>query len=87
MKIVISNAIHGGLDQAINEVAKAYIQKYDPRQARQNLGPFASIVNSFPTREVVIGFATRDRSIKEMQLALFDYNDSVRQFAEAAVRR
>lgn len=87
MKIVISNTMHGGLDQAINEVAKAYIQKYDPRQARQNLGPFASIVNAFPTREVVIGFATRDRSIKEMQLALFDYNDSVRQFAEAAVRR
>lgn len=87
MKIVISNTMHGGLDQAINEVAKAYIQKYDPQQARQNMGPFASIINAFPTREVVIAFATRDRSIKEMQLALFDYNDSVRQFAETAVRR
>ncbi len=87
MKIVISNVMHGSLDQGINEIAKAYIQKYDPRQARQNIGPFASIVNAFPTREVVIGFATRDRSIKEMQLALFDYNDSVRQFAEAAARR
>ena len=36
---------------------------------------------------IVIGFATKDRSIKEMQLALFDYNDSVRQFAETAARR
>ena len=87
MKILISNVMHGGLDQAINEVAKAYIQKYDPRQARQNLGPLASIVNGFPTREVVIAFATRDRSVREMQLALFEYNDSVRQFAEAAARR
>lgn len=87
MKILISNTMHGALDQGINEIAKAYIQKYDPRQARQNLGPFASIVNAFPTRELVIGFATKDRSIKEMQLALFDYNDSVRQFAEAAARR
>lgn len=87
MKMLISNTMHGALDQGINEIAKAYIQKYDPRQARQNLGPFASIVNAFPTREVVIGFATKDRSIKEMQLALFDYNDSVRQFAETAVRR
>lgn len=87
MKIVISNVMHGGLDQGINEIAKAYIQRYDPRQARQNLGTFASIVNAFPTREVVIGFATRDRSTKEMQLALFDYNDSVRQFAEVAARR
>lgn len=87
MKIMISNIMHTGLDQAINETAKAYIQKYDPRQARQNMGPFASIVNSFPTREVVIAFAARDRSIREMQLALFDYNDSVRQFAETAVRR
>ena len=87
MKIVISNTMHGALDQGINEIAKAYIQKYDPRQARQNMGPFASILNAFPTRELVIGFATKDRSIKEMQLALFDYNDSVRQFAEAAARR
>ena len=87
MKIVISNTMHGALDQVINEVAKAYIQKYDPKQARQNMGPFASIINAFPTREVVIAFATRDRSIKDMQLALFDYNDSVRQFAETAVRR
>lgn len=87
MKIVISNTMHGALDQGINEIAKAYIQKYDPRQARQNMGPFASIVNAFPTREVVIAFATRDRSIRDMQLALFEYNDSVRQFAEAAVRR
>ena len=87
MKIVISNVMHGGLDQAINEIAKAYVQKYDPRQARQNMGALASIVNAFPTREVVIGFATRDRSVREMQLALFEYNDSVRQFAEAAARR
>lgn len=87
MKVMISNVMHASLDQVINEIAKAYIQKYDPRQARQNMGPFASIVNAFPTREVVIGFATRDRSIKEMQLALFDYNDSVRQFAETAARR
>lgn len=87
MKIVISNTMHGALDQGINEIAKAYIQKYDPRQARQNMGPFASILNAFPTRELVIGFATKDRSIKEMQLALFDYNDSVRQFAETAARR
>lgn len=87
MKILISNTMHGALDQTINEIAKAYIQKYDPRQARQNLGPLASIVNAFPTREVVIAFATRDRSVREMQLALFEYNDSVRQFAEAAVRR
>lgn len=87
MKIVISNTMHGSLDQVINEVAKAYIQKYDPRQARQNLGPFASIVNAFPAREMVIAFATKDRSVREMQLALFEYNDSVRQFAEAAVRR
>lgn len=87
MKIVISKTMHGALDQGINEIAKAYIQKYDPRQARQNLGPFASIVNAFPTRELVIGFATKDRSIREMQLALFDYNDSVRQFAETAARR
>ena len=87
MKIVISNTMHGALDQGINEIAKAYIQKYDPRQARQNMGPFVSILNAFPTRELVISFATKDRSIKEMQLALFDYNDSVRQFAEAAARR
>jgi hypothetical protein len=87
MKILISNTMHGGLDQVINEVAKAYIQKYDPRQARQNLGPLASIVNGFPTREVVIAFSTRDRSVREMQLALFEYHDSVRQFAETAVRR
>jgi hypothetical protein len=87
MKILISNTMHGALDQGINEIAKAYIQKYDPRQARQNMGPFASVVNAFPTRELVIAFATKDRSIKEMQLALFDYNDSVRQFAETAVRR
>ncbi len=87
MKILISNVMHGGLDQVINEVAKAYIQKFDPKQARQNLGPLASIVNGFPTREVVIAFATRDRSIREMQLALFEYNDSVRLFAETAVRR
>ncbi|MDP1947332.1 MAG: hypothetical protein Q8L77_07510 [Nitrospirota bacterium] len=87
MKIVISNTMHGALDQGINEIAKAYIQKYDPRQARQNMGAFASILNAFPTRELVISFATKDRSIKEMQLALFDYNDSVRQFAEVAARR
>jgi hypothetical protein len=87
MKILISNVMHGGVDQMINEIAKAYIQKYDPRQARQQMGPFASIVDAFPTREVVIAFATRDRSIREMQLALFDYNDSVRQFAETAARR
>ena len=87
MKVMISNVMHAGLDQAINEMAKAYIQKYDPRQARQNMGPFASIVNAFPTREVVIAFATKDRSIREMQLALFEYHDSVKQFAEAAVRR
>ncbi|MDO8357577.1 MAG: hypothetical protein Q7U76_14410 [Nitrospirota bacterium] len=87
MKILISNTMHGALDQSINEIAKAYIQKYDPRQARQNMGPFVSILNAFPTRELVISFATKDRSIKEMQLALFDYNDSVRQFAEAAARR
>jgi hypothetical protein len=82
-----SQAMHGALDQLINEVAKAYIQKYDPRQARQTMGPFAAVVNSFPTRDVVIAFATKDRSVKEMQLALFDYNDSVRQLAETAVRR
>jgi hypothetical protein len=87
MKILISNVMHGALDQLINEIAKAYIQKYDPRQARQQMGAFASIVDAFPTREVVIAFATRDRSIREMQLALFDYNDSVRQFAETAARR
>jgi hypothetical protein len=87
MKILISNVMHGGVDQMINEIAKAYIQKYDPRQARQQIGAFASIVDAFPTREVVIAFATRDRSIREMQLALFDYNDSVRQFAETAARR
>lgn len=87
MKIVISNTMHGALDQSINEIAKAYIQKYDPRQARQNMGPFVSILNAFPARELVISFATKDRSIKEMQLALFDYNDSVRQFAEVAARR
>lgn len=87
MKVVISNVMHGGLDQVIDETAKAYIQKKDPRQFRQNLGPLASILNAFPTREVMIAFATRDRSIREMQLALFEYNDSVRQFAEVAVRR
>ncbi len=87
MKIVISNVMHGGLDQLINETTKAYIQRQDPKQFRQNLGPLASIVNAFPTREVVIAFATRDRSIRDMQLALFEYNDSVRQFAEAAARR
>lgn len=87
MKILISNTMHGALDQTINEIGKAYIQKYDPRQARQNLGPLASIVNAFPTREVVIAFATRDRSVREMQLALFEYNDSVRLFAETALRR
>jgi hypothetical protein len=87
MKILISNVMHGGVDQTINEIAKAYIQKYDPRQARQQMGAFASIVDAFPTREVVIAFATRDRSIREMQLALFEYNDSVRQFAEMAARR
>ncbi len=87
MKIIISNVMHSGVDQTINEIAKAYIQKYDPRQARQQMGPLAPIVDAFPTREVVIAFATRDRSIREMQLALFEYNDSVRQFAETAVRR
>jgi hypothetical protein len=87
MKISISNVMHGALDQAMNEIAKAYVQKYDPRQTRQQIGALASIVNSFPTREVVIAFATRDRSIREMQLALFEYHDSVRQFAETAVRR
>jgi hypothetical protein len=87
MKILISNVMHSGVDQMINEIAKAYIQKYDPRQARQQMGAFASIVDAFPTREVVIAFATRDRSIREMQLALFEYNDSVRQFAETAARR
>jgi hypothetical protein len=87
MKILISNVMHSGVDQMINEIAKAYIKKYDPRQARQQMGAFASIVDAFPTREVVIAFATRDRSIREMQLALFEYNDSVRQFAETAARR
>lgn len=87
MKIVISNTMHGALDHVINEATKAYLQNYDPKQARQQMGPFASIVNAFPTREVVIAFATRDRSIREMQLALFDYHDSVRQFAETAARR
>lgn len=85
--IVTSNVMHGALDQAINEIEKAYIQKYDPHQTRQNLGPFASIVKAFPTRDVVIAFATRDRSVREMQFALFDYHDSVRRFAETAVRR
>ena len=87
MKIVIANTMHGALDHVINEATKAYVQKYDPKQIRQQMGPFASIVNAFPTREVVIAFATRDRSIREMQLALFDYHDSVRQFAETAARR
>lgn len=87
MKIVISNTMHGALDHVMTEATKAYVQKYDPKQVRQQMGPFASIVNAFPAREVVVAFATRDRSIREMQLALFDYHDSVRQFAETAARR
>ena len=86
-KVVISTTMHGALDQVINEMTKAYVQNYDPQQVRQQLGPFASVANAFPTRDVVIAFATRDRSIREMQLALFDYNDSILKFADTAVRQ
>jgi hypothetical protein len=71
----------------VNEIAKTYIHKYAPRQARQQIVAFASIVDAFPTRQVLIAIATRDRSVRKMQLALFEYHDSVRQFAEMAVRR
>jgi hypothetical protein len=87
MKILISNAMHGELDRLMDRIGKAYIERHDPRQVRQELGAFAAMVDRFPTREVVIAFATRDRQVRAMQLALFEYHDSVRQFAETAVRR
>jgi hypothetical protein len=71
----------------MDRIAKAYLDRHDPRQVRQELGAFAAMVDRFPTRETVIAFATRDRQVRAMQLALFEYHDSVRQFAETAVRR
>jgi hypothetical protein len=87
MKVTISTTMHNSIDFVMDETKKAYLQGRDPRALRQNLGPFKAVVDAFPTKQVLLDFAVRDQGIREMHMALFEYNESVRALAEIAVGR
>ena len=76
--------MHNIFDKTVNELSDALVNNIDRQQLRHHLGLLAPLIDSFPTKEAVISLAAKDKSIQDMQKALFRYNDSVRKFAETA---
>ena len=83
-KAIYSKTMHNIFDKTVNELSDALVNNIDRQQLRHHLGLLAPLIDSFPTKEAVISLAAKDKSIQDMQKALFRYNDSVRKFAETA---
>lgn len=86
-KTIYSRTMHDIFDKTVDELSRALVINIDRQQLRQQIGLLTPLIDSFPTKEAVISLATKDKSIQEMQKALFTYNDSIRKFTEIAARQ